>query len=957
MLTLAVGYRIADGYVHITADTSDADREMNQFFRHADGKLRDARGRYASEGRLAGLKYSEELTKGADEESKHGFRGLFTKWAKKFGTAGASIGRLFANKFVGLAVAGLGALPSAISAVTSALGAAINIGGAGAALAPAGIAGALLTIGALKTAFSGLGAALKAGLTGDMQKFNAATKDMAPALKSVAKSLVQLNPLLKFLKQSVQQSFFYSLVNDVKPLAETYLPMLYGTMGDIARAFGEAAHQVAQFFIDPGVVDGMREGLDNIGQAGANIAKILPPVVRTFQTLFQVGASFLPGLTAGLGGVAARLEEIVGTAAETGALQNFIQGGIDKAKALGRGLSDILGIFRSIGQAATAVTGGGMFGALGRLLSMVNDFFKTLQGQEVLTNFFAKLQAIGKLIIGLVGGALPGLLKFSDAFVTALDALAPIAPVVGKAIGDALAALAPLLPVIGKVAAILLTLASGILSTLAAELGPMISLWADFATQLADKFLPVLQDMITQGLPIAIELGKNLAAAFAPLVPVLLQVADAFLQGLVQVMPDLLAVAQKLLPIVSQLAQQFAGALLDALTALQPYIPDMVKAFVLLVEVFAVLMGEYLPNALRLFGLFAGVIFTLIGLVFKIGTGIADLIGWFGSIGGTVRDFVSSAGSALIGWVESAASWFASLPGKIWNGLVSLVTMIPQLFDEAIKKAGFAIGFGIGVITQMVLQLPARIVNALSSLGSTIWGLFTGGWQMAKDATMAAISYLGGLGDALRARVSAAISLLPKAIAAFFSDAWSRAKSIFSSGVSAVTSLASSLPGKIKSALSGAAGWLYNTGKDVVIGLWNGIKDMIGWIVRKGIDFGSSVISGIKKGLGIGSPSKRARYEVGRWIPPGIQEGVESGMPKLQRYLNAKMSMLMQRPTTTTVAAPNVAVAPAQVHVYLDGDEIGAKVVTPDRVAKANVEGARRRNFLNTGRAPAPATP
>lgn len=948
---MAKGYKIASGYVEITAETDKGDRIIKRFLRDVRGRLHDEQGRYAKEGELAGAAYGEKLTKAADKESEKGFRGMFKRWGGKFLGGAKKLGGLFANKFVGIAIAGLGALPSAISAITSAMGSAINIAGAGAALAPAGIAGMLLTIGALKTAFGGLGAALKAGVSGDMQAFAKATKDMAPALQDVAKQLVALNPMIKILKQSVQQSFWHPMLADITPLAMTYLPMVYKTMGDIARAFGNAAHEVAGFLLDPGVIDGMRMGFADIATAGANIAKVFPPVVRMFQTLFQVGASFLPGLTAGLGGVATKLEDMLGKAAESGKLQDFIQGGIDKVKALGSGLRDIAGIFHSIEQAASGVAGGGMFAALGQLLSMVNDFFKSLQGQEVLAGFFAKLQAIGKLILGLVGGALPGLLKFSDAFVTALDALAPIAPVVGKAIGDALAALSPLLPVIGKVLAILLTLASGILSTIAAELGPMIALWGQLAGALADKLLPVISDMISQGLPIAIQLGMNMAEAFAPLIPIILQVADAFLNGLVQALPSLLDVAKKLLPLVTQLAQQFAGALLDALTALQPYIPDMVKAFVLLVEVFAALMGQYLPNAIRLFSFFFGVIITVVGWVWKLGHAVADLIGWFSSIGSTVRDFVVSAGSALIGWVGSVVGFFEGLPGKVWGALVSLVTSIPQIFSDTFNKVGFIIGFAIGTIIRTVIELPGHLWAALQGLGALLAGLAQAAWDWVTLKFTQGVAAAVNFASNLPGMVRNAISALGGLIASTASDAWNRLKSAFSTGISNAISLAKSLPGRIKDALSGAAGWLYSTGQDVVRGLWDGIKGMVGWIVNKAIGFGSSVINGIKSGLGIGSPSKRARDEVGRWIPPGIMEGMDREMPKLYRYMDVKMMALTNRPPQVNVAAPNVNVAATPVYVLLDGKQIGAQItMDPKRVARANVEGSRQRGFLNTGR-------
>lgn len=948
---MAIGYRIADGYLYVTADTDSADRKLDNFFRHADGRLRDARGRFASEGNLAGLKYGEELTKGADKESERGFRGMFGRWGKRFSTMGAGLGRLFANKFVGLAAAGLGALPSAISAVSSALGAAINIAGAGAALAPAGIGALLLTIGSLKTAFSGLGAALKAGLAGDMAKFNQATKDMAPSMKAAALALAQLNPQLKALKKGVQENFWGRFVADIKPLAQTYLPMLGSTMATIGAGFGVAAHEVAGFLMQTSTADAFFNAFDSIGQAVRNVTSGLAPLVRLFATLFTVGASFLPGLTQNFAGIANSLANMAQSAAATGKLQAFIQAGLDKVKALGAALADIVGIFRSLGAAASGIAGGGLFGAIGQLLDMVNRFFQTLQGQQVLTNFFARLQAIGQLIIGLVGGALPGLLKFSDGLLTALQSLAPIAPVVGKAIGDALAALAPLLPVIGKVLGILLTLASGILSTIAAELGPMIALWGQLATGLADKLLPVIQQMITQGLPVAIQLGKNLADAFAPLVPIILDMASAFMDGLMQALPSLLDIGKQLLPVVSDLAKQMGGAMLDALRQLQPYIPDLVKAFVLLVKIFAVFMGQYLPNAIRLFTLLVEVSAAVFSGIMAVVHGVADLVGWFGSVGSAIGGFLSSAGSTLLGWVESIAGWFQALPGRIWNALVSLVTSIPNIFSNAINKAAFAVGYGIGTIIKTAMDLPGKIWQALSILGSTLVNLFTSAWASGKAVFVNNINTLIDFAKGFPGRVWGAIKSLGSIIASVAVSAWNAAKSAFSSGVNAVTSFASSLPGRIRSAVGSLGGLLYNAGRDVVRGIGNGISSMLGWVYGKAREIASNILAGAKKALGIGSPSKVMAREVGRWIPPGIQQGIESNMPRLQQHMADAMVTLAQQNRTPQISVnPAVDVGGTVVHVYVGDEEIAARVVTPKRVAKANVEGQRQRNFLNTGR-------
>ena len=56
--------------------------------------------------------------------------------------------------------------------------------------------------------------------------------------------------------------------------------------------------------------------------------------------------------------------------------------------------------------------------------------------------------------------------------------------------------------------------------------------------------------------------------------------------------------------------------------------------------------------------------------------------------------------------------------------------------------------------------------------------------------------------------------------------------------------------------------------------------------------FKDRVVNAIKEKFGINSPSKVMRDKVGRWIPPGIGEGVEESMPDLEKQLNRELDGL-----------------------------------------------------------------
>src|SRR5690606_16043380 len=68
---------------------------------------------------------------------------------------------------------------------------------------------------------------------------------------------------------------------------------------------------------------------------------------------------------------------------------------------------------------------------------------------------------------------------------------------------------------------------------------------------------------------------------------------------------------------------------------------------------------------------------------------------------------------------------------------------------------------------------------------------------------------------------------------------------------------------------------LKDIGKDIIRGLIDGIGSMASAVVDKVKSIGNSIKDGFKKVLGIASPSKIMRDEIGRWIPEGIAVGID----------------------------------------------------------------------------------
>lgn len=87
-------------------------------------------------------------------------------------------------------------------------------------------------------------------------------------------------------------------------------------------------------------------------------------------------------------------------------------------------------------------------------------------------------------------------------------------------------------------------------------------------------------------------------------------------------------------------------------------------------------------------------------------------------------------------------------------------------------------------------------------------------------------------------------------------------------------------------------------GSNIVSGIGSGISSGWGWLQDTVSGLAGSLFASAKKALGINSPSKVFADEVGRWIPPGIGEGMEEAMPDLERQIGEQLEHFAEKMQT-----------------------------------------------------------
>ena len=192
-----------------------------------------------------------------------------------------------------------------------------------------------------------------------------------------------------------------------------------------------------------------------------------------------------------------------------------------------------------------------------------------------------------------------------------------------------------------------------------------------------------------------------------------------------------------------------------------------------------------------------------------------------------------------------------------WDGIVAFLTPI----INGIKTT-------IGNVLNAIQGVWASIWNAISGVVSTIWNAISGVVstciQNVRNTISTVLNAISGVWTSVWNRVSS-----------FLGNIWHGITSAVSNGIQSVSNTVGRIKSTVLGAVSGAGRWLYDTGRQVIQGLINGIGGAFKWVKDTIGNLGKNLIGWAKGVLGIHSPSRIFRDEVGKWIPAGMAQGID----------------------------------------------------------------------------------
>ena len=199
---------------------------------------------------------------------------------------------------------------------------------------PAAVGVLAAVIAPLVIAFQGMGDAVSALASGDIDKINEALKGLAPSARAVAYEINNLRKPLEQLKKAVQESFFAPLRGTLTQLVNALGPTLTRGLSQVAGSLGRFLAQLGDLLSNNDIV----EDIGDVFQATARIVdRVGPSILNLFGTLFGVMEHGLPFIERAADAFANLLDRFSGFLAksmQTGDFDKFLEDAVATLKDL-----------------------------------------------------------------------------------------------------------------------------------------------------------------------------------------------------------------------------------------------------------------------------------------------------------------------------------------------------------------------------------------------------------------------------------------------------------------------------------------------------------------------------------------------------------------------------------------------------------------------------------------------
>lgn len=466
------------------------------------------------------------------------------------------------------------------------------------------------------------------------------------------------------------------------------------------------------------------------------------------------------------------------------------------------------------------------------------------------------------------------------------DALVTAAVNVGKNLGEIIPRLAETIP--------------EVLNTLWQEFQSggdrFLKAGANIVTNLATGVLSKLPSLITTVTSFIPMIASTISSRAPEIAQSAVSIITSIANGITQSIPKIL---ESIAPIAASIGQgimQAAPALMSAGMQIIQQVGDSISQYA----------PNLIPKALEMIGQLAmgliqnlpQLISTGIQIITAIAQGIINsipvLITYVPQI---INGLCAALDTGLMQLLAAGAKIILNLIQGIIQSIPQLIAALPQIVLAIINVFTHInlLSAGKALITSLkngIVSAKGGVVSAFNSLVKSLWTkVTTTNWLALGKSILTKL--ISGIRSLIGNAGSAAKSIATKILSTIRNTNWlALGKTIISKLVSGLISLAGKMGSTAKSLAQKAVTAFKNikwadVGKNIIKGIIGGIGSAAGALFNKAKEVASGALNAIKKKLGIKSPSRVFKKEVGKHIVTGIISGINAEQKNLKKTMES----------------------------------------------------------------------
>lgn len=305
--------------------------------------------------------------------------------------------------------------------------------------------------------------------------------------------------------------------------------------------------------------------------------------------------------------------------------------------------------------------------------------------------------------------------------------------------------------------------------------------------------------------------------------------------------------------------------------------------------------------------------------------------GFFTTLWEGIKGVFTSAWEAISGVMTTIWNTITSIWQSIYDTISPLLEAFRYLFETIFEAIRILIERALTAVSQKISEIWNGIVTFLTPILETIKNIFQTVWTAIQMVITTVMTAIKNVVTTIWNAIKTAVTTVLNAIKGVVSSVWNSIKSVVSTVMNAIKSTVTSIWNNVKTAIGNIIGQIYNVihsgfekavgyvkglasqafswGRDLIMGIVNGIKSAVGAVT----DAVNGVANKIRSVLHFSVPDEGPLTDYESWMPDfmqGLAKGIEQSKGLVAKAMDGVAADMVINPqigrmetATATVSA------------------------------------------------------